>query len=150
MRAGSPNGSREARPSAAAAAAAALGQGEPRYARQESRAAGSRISGGGGEARRGLAAAAPLSSAEASPPHPAWWATSGPAAERPRPPPPSREKPQPACRGRRREPLVGGPEPGRTQASLRETTMILLSSRSALLSVYYPQIFLILTSGSYL
>ncbi|KAL8194474.1 UNVERIFIED_CONTAM: hypothetical protein K2H54_020912 [Gekko kuhli] len=28
--------------------------------------------------------------------------------------------------------------------------MILLSSRSALLSVYYPQIFLILTSGSYL
>lgn len=29
-------------------------------------------------------------------------------------------------------------------------TMILFSSRSVLLSVYYPQIFLILTSGSYL
>lgn len=28
--------------------------------------------------------------------------------------------------------------------------MIILSSRSVLLSVYYPQIFLILTSGSYL
>lgn len=29
-------------------------------------------------------------------------------------------------------------------------TMLIISSRSALLSVYYPQIFLILTSGSYL
>ncbi|CDQ57130.1 unnamed protein product [Oncorhynchus mykiss] len=28
--------------------------------------------------------------------------------------------------------------------------MLIVSSRSALLSVYYPQIFLILTSGSYL
>ncbi|CAF96109.1 unnamed protein product [Tetraodon nigroviridis] len=28
--------------------------------------------------------------------------------------------------------------------------MLVISSRSAMLSVYYPQIFLILTSGSYL
>ncbi|KAK1789713.1 hypothetical protein P4O66_015611, partial [Electrophorus voltai] len=33
---------------------------------------------------------------------------------------------------------------------LLNVTMIILSSRSVLLSVYYPQIFLILTSGSYL
>lgn len=33
---------------------------------------------------------------------------------------------------------------------LLNVIMIIFSSRSVLLSVYYPQIFLILTSGSYL
>lgn len=35
-------------------------------------------------------------------------------------------------------------------AHLLNVIMIIFSSRSVLLSVYYPQIFLILTSGSYL
>ncbi|KAK2537605.1 Wnt7b [Columba guinea] len=48
----------------------------------------------------------------------------------------------------------GGPERNNQGSELqeckRDSAMILFSSRSVLLSVYYPQIFLILTSGSYL